>query len=158
MSADARRLLFVCAGNTCRSPMARFLAERLARREKLPWTAASAGVSAAAGAPLTPGAARALAGRGIAGVRHAARPLTEAEIGAADAVYTLTRDLRDAVVGRFPGAAAKTAVLRAAAGFPDADVADPLGGSDADYERCAARIEEALVRLIQRSSDAECAG
>jgi protein-tyrosine phosphatase len=150
-----RRLLFVCAGNICRSPMARFLAERMAREAGLPWSAASAGLAALVGEPMTPAAARALSARGVAGARHSARALDEKALAAADAVYAMTRAQRDEIAARFPARAAKALVLREAAGLPDPDVADPYGGTDAAYEECASRIEEALKVLIRRSPHAE---
>jgi protein-tyrosine-phosphatase len=151
----ARRHLFVCTGNICRSPMARFLAERLAREADLPWSAASAGVAAMVGEPMTAEAARALASRGISGVRHAGRALDAEALSSADQVYAMTRSHRDAIAARFPAHAAKVAVLREAAGLPDPDVEDPYGLPDSSYEECASRIEEALKILIRRSPHAE---
>ncbi|MDE2490987.1 MAG: RpiB/LacA/LacB family sugar-phosphate isomerase, partial [Elusimicrobia bacterium] len=92
---------------------------------------------------------------GLAGVRHASRALDERLLDEADAVYALSREHRDEIVRRFPALAAKTAVLREAAGLPGPDVPDPVGEDDAVYEACAARIEEALDVLIRRSSHAE---
>ena len=151
----ARRLLFVCTGNICRSPMGRFLAERLARDAGLPWSAASAGVAAEVGEPMTSGAARALAARGVTGVRHEGRALDESALAAADVVYAMTRAHRDEIVARFPAHAAKVSVLREAAGLPQPDVEDPYGLPDSSYEECASRIEEALKILIRRSIHAE---
>jgi protein-tyrosine-phosphatase len=150
-----RRLLFVCTGNICRSPIARFLAERLAREAGLPWSAASAGVAAEVGEGMTSGAVRALASRGISGVRHAARQLDERMLAETDQVYALTLSHRARIAAAFPAHAAKVAVLREAAGLPDPDVEDPYGLSDAVYEDCASRIEEALKILIRRDSHVE---
>jgi protein-tyrosine phosphatase len=134
--------------------MARFLAERLAREAGLPLRAASAGLAAEPGDDLEGGARRALAARGMEGVRHSAQRLDEALLASADAVYALTRAHRDLVVSRYPAHAAKVSVLREAAGLPDPDVADPYGGTEAVYGECADRIEEALNILIRRKDHA----
>ena len=155
MTTESQKFLFVCTGNICRSPVAQFLAERLAREAGLPVRASSAGVAAELGHGMEPGARRALAARGIKGVNHLARQLDEAMCADADQIYALTRGHRDIIVAEFPAHAAKVAVLREAAGLPGADVADPYGESDAVYEECAAKIEEALKILIRRNSHAE---
>lgn len=150
-----RRLLFVCTGNICRSPMAQFISEKIGREAGVEVTAASAGVSAETGWGMEPGAVKALAARGLKDLTHAAQQLSDALMEEADEVYALTRAHRDIIVSRHPEFAAKTAVLREAAGLKDADVADPYGRSDATYEDCARRIEEALNILIKRSSHAQ---
>lgn len=150
----ARRILFVCAGNTCRSPMAQFLFARMAREAGLPWTTASAGVAARAGAPLSSGAVSALASRGITGVSHAAAPADAAALDAADAVYALAREHADALKARFPSAAAKIKVLRAAAGLTPEDVEDPVGQDETVYAQTAAAIEEALGIVLEKERHA----
>lgn len=154
MSAT-RKLLFVCTGNICRSPMAQFMAAARAREAGLPLSAASAGVEGVVGSGMTGGAVRALAARGIKGVKHSARQLDERMLAEADAVYALTRGHRDVMVSRFPAHAGKISVLREAAGLPVPDVEDPYGLPDADYLECAEAIDEALKILVRRNTHAE---
>lgn len=150
MAKPTTRVIFVCTGNTCRSPMARFMAERLARDAGLPWIVGSAGVSANDGAPLSQGAQRVLAAHGLKGLKHASRRIDAGMIAAADRIFAMTRAQRDAMIAEFPDHSQKIVVLREDAGLPGADIADPAGGTEADYERCAALIEEALKILIRR--------
>jgi len=149
-----RKFLFVCTGNICRSPVAQFLAERLAEEAGLPWRTASAGVAAEVGWAMEAGAVRALAARGIVNKSHAARQLDAAMMDEAHEIYALTRAHRDTIVSRFPKQASKVAVLREAAGLPGPDVFDPYGMNDAAYERCTNLIEEALNAIIQRTTHA----
>lgn len=155
MTTERQRILFVCTGNICRSPVAQFLAERLAREAGLSLRASSAGTMGEVGMEMEPGAVKALASRGLTGLTHSARQLDEEMLSQADVVYALTGRHRDWIASRFPAHAAKVAVLREAAGLQGADVADPYGLSDDDYEICAARIEEALKILIRRNPHAE---
>jgi protein-tyrosine phosphatase len=145
------RVLFVCAGNTCRSPMAEALAARLARERGLDWSVSSAGLTAADGAPMTAAARRVLEARGLDGSAHRARRVDEARMAESDRVLTMTRAQKDALAARFPAHAAKLAVLREAAGL-GGDVEDPIGRPDAAYEECAAGLEDALDRLTRRNA------
>lgn len=153
MSAPSKHLLFVCTGNTCRSPMAERLLVKIAREAGLPWTAASAGTQAAYGMPLSRGAAAVFAERGIDAAAHRARRVDKALLDAADAVYCLERAHRDELGVKFPDAKAKLFVLREAAGLSPADVEDPVGADAAEYRACAASIEEALAIIVLREKE-----
>ncbi|UUU29952.1 hypothetical protein JIX56_08670 [Streptomyces sp. CA-210063] len=146
-----RRVLFVCGGNTSRSPMAEVIARnhavragRSARRVRF----ASAGVTPArGGAPLAPAARTALADLGIRRVpgpvhprRHRARPVTPQLCRDSSVIYCMTRAHRDAVVALAPDAEHRTLCLD-----PHGDIPNPEGQSPEVYRQCAHRIEE-LVR------------
>jgi protein-tyrosine-phosphatase len=135
--------------------MARFLAERRARELGLAISAASAGTAAEVGQPMTPEAVKALSSRSIHGVHHVARQLDARMLELSDSTYALTRAHRNLIHAQFPQFSAKVTVLREAAGLPDIDVEDPYGLSQAVYEDCAARIEEALELIIRRNTHAE---
>jgi protein-tyrosine-phosphatase len=145
-----RLFLFVCSGNTCRSPMAAAIANsEIAARLRLPVEklqtvnvrALSAGVSARVGEPLTAEAQEALQSLSVPFAPHAARNLTPELAQQAEMIFCMTETQRDAVSKMLPAVAAKTYCLDS-----QADIADPIGkGMDA-YLSCARRIHE-LVRL-----------
>ncbi len=146
-------VLFVCTGNTCRSP----LAEAIARAE----TAKALGVPAAA--VLAHGVGFASAGLStlddmpasensiIAGAEaqldlhgHATRVLTPGLIERARAVYCMSQSHRRAVLAEVPSAADKFAVLRK----DGLDVADPYGRELAAYRRVRDEIRAAVVARL----------
>jgi protein-tyrosine phosphatase len=122
--ALAQRLfLFVCSGNTSRSPMAQAICNaEIARWLKIPVTALSAGLSVQAGAPMTPEAQRTLGQLGVSAAPHRAQNLTDAMVRDAEAIWCMTEGQRQTLVARHPTAAGKIHRLN-----PERDIDDPTG-------------------------------
>jgi len=146
-------VLFVCTGNTCRSPMAealfrRLAAERLGCRpeeiERHGVVIASAGISAWAGTRASAAAIDVMAEMGGDLGGHESQPLTEDLVRQADVILTMTAAHRAAILAQFPEAGGRVTMLS-----PDRqDVLDPIGGSLDIYRRCARQIHGHLTARL----------
>jgi len=149
MKTLRRVFLFVCSGNTCRSPMAAAIGNaEIAARLGIPFAelhsspvrAISAGLSANPGASLSEEAAEALRELNVPVPPHRSRLLTTEMLDEAEVVFCMSASHRDAVLNMNPAAAVKTCCLD-----PDGDVQDPIGAPAEVYRRCATEIQN-LVR------------
>ena len=123
-AADPFRVLFVCIGNVCRSPVGeRLLASRLPSAR---FEVTSAGVGAMVGYAMSKYAAEELRAFGGDPTGFAARQLTQQMLEQSDLVLTATRELRSQVLAEVPGALRRTfTVLEFAALTEQAEGATP---------------------------------
>jgi len=149
-----RTYLFVCTGNTCRSPMAaglarKLLADRLGCRtgelRSRGVEVASAGLFAAAGGGATPEAGRVARDRGADISRHRSRRLTSELINSADLIFCMTAVHAAEAVRLAPGAAGRIRRLS-----DEGDIPDPIGGGDEVYAVVADRIERAFAAYLDK--------
>lgn len=143
-------VLFVCTGNTCRSPLAAALFERAVRRTAPGLArATSAGVGALEGEPASPGA-RTVAGElGLDLESHRSRSVTPELVAAADLILTMERRHKERVLAMAPQAAGKVFTLAEYVG-ESADVEDPYQADLPRYREVAARLERLTEQALRR--------
>lgn len=130
------RLLVVCTGNTCRSPML----ETLLRARGV--AVDSAGTAALVGDPASDGARSAMFRRGLSLDHHRSTPVQQRDLSAYTHVWAMTP--RHAAALRSLGVPAeRLSVVNAAGG----GVPDPYGGDQAAYEACAQVLEQAAEAI-----------
>lgn len=142
------RILCVCTGNTCRSPMLAVLLDAALHRKGLDATVESAGTAAAPGESASAGAQAAMARRGHDLTRHRSRPLADLDLTGFDHILTVSS--RHAAFVRAQGVPAERISVVAA---DRGGVPDPWGGDLADYEAAALTLEAEAARLAQSLSD-----
>lgn len=144
-------VLFVCTGNTCRSPLAEGLfKKRLADRlgcaiEELPargYHAMSAGLSAAGGGAAAAEAELVARGYGADLSAHRSQPLTPELAAQADYLVGMTESHRRAMMEYFGHLGVAPRLLD-----PSGDIADPIGGDRSIYEVCGQHIWQLVDNL-----------
>jgi len=140
----AKKILFVCSGNLCRSFMAERVFRRLSRQAgRSGVQAASAGLLDLGGADADPQAAAILREKGVDASRHRSRTLTAEKVEGADWVLVMEEAQRREVIRRHPGAADKVRLLKSFSlqgNGADPDIRDPRGMTPYHYRTCFAEI------------------
>ncbi len=148
----AYTMLFVCSGNTCRSPMAEALARNMVAKRlgcdenglvDRGIVMASAGTQGFPGAPASIEGIEVLRERGIDMSAHRSRPVTAELLQSADRIYAMTGSHLSAIADVSPEAAGRASLLD-----PGGEIADPVGGTRQDYEECANQIAAALEQRL----------
>jgi protein-tyrosine phosphatase len=171
-AAPPFRVLFVCIGNVCRSPVGeRLLAARLPSDR---FEVSSAGVGAMIGYAMSRYAAEELRTYGGDPTGFAARQLTHEIVDQSDLVLTATRELRSQVLAELPGALRRTFTIlefaallehaegttpaevvkwagthRSSVGNLEQDVPDPYRRGVEEHARAAAAIEAAVQQIAK---------
>ncbi len=144
----AVNVVFICSGNTCRSPMAEALAKKkmaeklgckIDQLEDYGYKVESAGILAVNGISASQGSIKFCESRGINLHIHRSQRMTGAKIRLADYIFAMSNGHKDAIIQICPQAEQKCMML-----IDGQEVDDPIGGDDNAYAACGEMIEKAV--------------
>ncbi|HLD36418.1 MAG TPA: L-threonylcarbamoyladenylate synthase [Planctomycetota bacterium] len=147
-----KMVVFVCSGNTCRSPMAmglfrKMITDRLKTSvsglEEKGYKIISAGTSAIYNSPASGAAVEIMKEKGVDIKGHLSQPVTLSMLEEADEIYVMTKGHLTTLKEWAPLISERIKLLD-----PGADVEDPIGSGKEVYKQCAAKIQKALERII----------
>ena len=137
-----KRVLFVCTGNTCRSPMAEFLLRNKLKKRKIRWwDVSSCGINAEVGGSISPNSLMALEEVGIKVEKFAPTQLTQKKIAASTIVICMTQSQKQMLEG-----CGHVFCVRDVCGY---DVPDPYGRDIEAYRATREALSRACDALIE---------
>ncbi len=144
-----RRVVMVCTGNTCRSPLAAALLDQQARAVGLDLAVESAGIAAWEGSPASEGSYLVGIERGIDLSGHRARRFDRAIGEASDLILTMTDSHATAIAAMGFGDRTWQLGEWANSGC-NREVTDPFGGDIDDYRETAVELDRLTHAVIER--------
>ena len=142
-----KKILFVCTGNTCRSPMAEIIFKELAKKEDLQtiYKASSAGLHTSK-EQINENSKLALKKLGYTSPKsRLSKQLTKPMLNSSDMVFTMTDRQKAQIQSYFNNVYSMSDIL----GF---EIDDPYGGNLEQYLKCAANLEKGVKKIIHTLS------
>lgn len=148
-------ILFICTGNTCRSPMAEGIFNKLAKDNSIDAIASSAGLWAADGMKVSDHAVEAVEQYNVDISDHLSSPLTIEVVEGADLILTMTDGHKMQLLNALEeGARYKVYTLKEYVyGDGDINIMDPFGLDLDTYIATAGEIYNALDTMINRIAE-----
>jgi protein-tyrosine-phosphatase len=145
------KILFVCSGNTCRSPMAKFIFNNELSKNKINnFIGDSAGLYCSSGSDISLNSKLALEDLGITEINHYSKPVSEILFNESYKIICMTKNISSVISIHFPELTKKIVLLKNYSSDKkiDPDILDPFGGSLEIYISCRNEIHACINNII----------
>ncbi len=157
------KIVFVCTGNTCRSPIAEFLTKSIFMQQDLHANISSAGTMVIEEEPMSSGAITALTNLHLLGSeleremsRHRSRLVNLDMVYDSDFVFAMAYEHKSFLLNKFPDQRDRIFILGDFVSGTRYDVMDPFGKNVDIYRNCALEIYKLLILMVKRITNIEC--
>ncbi len=152
-----KNIMFVCTGNSCRSPMAEAIAKEIFEKNSISCNVYSRGISVIIELGASENACGAMSSRGLSLESHMTRQVSLLDIEKADIVLAMTKQHKAYLLTKAKAHKNKIFTLAEYVGKQN-DVCDPFGGSLSVYEACASELAELITLLAEKLIESEKGG
>ena len=157
------KIIFVCTGNTCRSPIAEFLTKSIFMQQDLHANISSAGTMVIEEEPMSSGAITALTNLHLLDSelrremsKHRSRLINLDMVYDSDFIFAMSCEHKTFLLNNFPYQKDRIFILGDFVGGTRYDVIDPFGMNVDVYRNCALEIYKLLILMVKRITNVKC--
>ena len=145
------KIMFVCTGNTCRSPMAEGFMRKLCENSLIDISVISRGLAVVPKSNVSINSVIAAKKFDVDINNHVPTQLNECDIASADIVFGVTEAHKYFIVSKFPQYVDR--VYSISEFSQSGDIADPYGCDEKTYIQCAGQLHDAVKKIFEKIVD-----
>lgn len=143
------KIIFVCTGNTCRSPMAEKLGEKIVEEKGMQILFLSRGISVFIPEPANNNAIKAMKPYGVNLKQHISKNFDEIDAQESALILTMTMRHKAHLLKQFPNLEGNIFGIKEYVG-ETGDIVDPYGMELEEYHACATQLIGIITKIIDR--------